>query len=525
MRRSPLLLLLLTALGLADGRADFVKARDTLSKADFASLPPDDREGLFEALGRYDQPDAVKAIAEVSSAYGTFLSGLEGKLEEIQTKLRPVMERTSLTEVEIEVRKDLLSRQRKVDDSYRRALRSLDVLAKALASFREPKSVQLALSSYPKHATWRVRYLLALAAPDWHKSIADEKLSAAVFAAVKSLRADAEPRVRVASARSMASFQREEAIESLKAFLKDPDWRVRAAAIESLRAAKTGEAVSALLEVMAGETGRLRDDINAALKEMTGQRHEEPEAWAGWWKSVGQRIPPPGTIEGEPPPKPAYVDAHGPNFYGIPTRSARICFVIDMSGSMEHPVDPLKQRAAVTGRKDGPEGPAAGRTRWEVARNELKRAVTRLNAKQNFTVIFFSNAVKLWRAEMVPATPENKKKLEDEVDLINPRGATFTLGAMREAFSLAGAFKSASATSREGGGVDTIFLLSDGAPTDAEMTEEAKLMDPGIILQSVREWNKDLRITIHTIAVDIMDNYFLRTLAAENRGQFVERKG
>jgi len=523
MRPAAVLLILAALLG-ADSRNDFVQARDALSKADYESLSPVDRDELFQKVGLHDQPESVKLLADTTSAFGTWLSGLEAKQEEIQAKLRPLLERGSLTEVEINVRKDFLNKQAKLDERYRRGLASILVLSRTLGGFREPKTVQMALSTLPKHPTWRVRYVLALACPDWHAGIQDEKLSGAVFAAVRTLRSDAEARVRIGAARALAVFRREEALEELKLIVKDPDWRVRAAAVESLRETRTDAACDLLVEALQTEQGRLRDDITAALEELTGQKHEMPEAWLAWWKGAGRRIPPKGTPAGEPPPKPQYVDAHGPNFYGIPTRSNRICFVIDMSGSMEHPVDPLKQRPVTTGKKGGDEGPVAGRTRWEVARNELKRAVGRLNPKQHFTVIFFSSSVKLWRNELIPATPENRKRLTDDVDLIAPRGATYTLGALREAFVLAGAFKSSGSTPREGGGVDTIFLLSDGAPTDAEMTEEAKLMDPQIILQSVRDWNKDLKLTIHTIAVDLMDSYFLRTLAAENHGQFVERK-
>ncbi|MHC5050861.1 MAG: hypothetical protein ACYTGK_09650, partial [Planctomycetota bacterium] len=73
--------------------------------------------------------------------------------------------------------------------------------------------------------------------------------------------------------------------------------------------------------------------------------------------------------------------------------------------------------------------------------------------------------------------------------------------------------------------IDTIFLLSDGGPTDNRM-DEAKPMDPEIILDSVRQWNRDAGIVIHTIAVDTEEvgTYFLSQLAAQNGGVFVERR-
>ena len=41
-----------------------------------------------------------------------------------------------------------------------------------------------------------------------------------------------------------------------------------------------------------------------------------------------------------------------------------------------------------------------------------------------------------------------------------------------------------------------------------------------------REWNRDTGVVIHTIAVDTEEvgTYFLKQLAAQNGGQFVERR-
>lgn len=77
---------------------------------------------------------------------------------------------------------------------------------------------------------------------------------------------------------------------------------------------------------------------------------------------------------------------------------------------------------------------------------------------------------------------------------------------------------------KPGKAVDTIFLLSDGAPADNKF-DGAELVDPGTILGSVCEWNKYLHVVIHCVAVDLPDNGFLRRLEAENGAQFVERKG
>ena len=92
------------------------------------------------------------------------------------------------------------------------------------------------------------------------------------------------------------------------------------------------------------------------------------------------------------------------------------------------------------------------------------------------------------------------------------------------AFALAGANLGKGSTKREGPIVDTIFLLSDGGPTDNK-TDAVKPMDPEIILDNVRGWNKDLNVVIHTVAVHTLEagTYFLQQLAAQNNGEFRAR--
>jgi hypothetical protein len=215
-------------------------------------------------------------------------------------------------------------------------------------------------------------------------------------------------------------------------------------------------------------------------------------------------------------------------FYGIPTQSDKIVFIVDISGSMLHEVEELKKKGPITGKKES-ETPVEGKTRIEVAKNELKRSVGNLPATKSFNVVFFNHAVQVWRPQMELATPAVKEDLRKEVDAVAASGTTYTLGALREAFVLAGVPEAGAPskpiTGKKGLAVDTIFLLSDGGPTDNKM-DDAQPMDPEIILEAVRQWNRDAGIIIHTIAVDTepVGTYFLKQLAAQNGGQFVERR-
>ena len=75
--------------------------------------------------------------------------------------------------------------------------------------------------------------------------------------------------------------------------------------------------------------------------------------------------------------------------------------------------------------------------------------------------------------------------------------------------------------------MDTIFLLSDGMPTDQSFPT-SKAMEPEKILRAVRTWNKLTKVVIHAIAIDPNTQgasfiRFMKDLATQNGGQYTER--
>ena len=58
---------------------------------------------------------------------------------------------------------------------------------------------------------------------------------------------------------------------------------------------------------------------------------------------------------------------------------------------------------------------------------------------------------------------------------------------------------------------DTIYLLSDGAPTNQDLSDD----DPDRILRAVREWNRLGRMKIHTIGLKGHSVEFMSRLARE----------
>ncbi|MHC4938324.1 MAG: HEAT repeat domain-containing protein [Planctomycetota bacterium] len=524
MRPVLLILLLVTAPVFADARAKFLEARDALQKVDYEELPASDRDELFAAVAGWDHPDAVRAITDAVSRYGLYLDILESQMRQNQEKLQPLMNKSAMSDQQIGLRNSYLRKQKKLEVAWREANVSLEKLVAAMGAWKEEKSLSLAIAFMPKRPTWRVRQVSALACAHWHKNVAEAKTDKKLFKTLQDLAKDKEPRVRRAVARSLASFRRMEALPVLKKCLHDPDWRVRAAAIDTIKKNPSDETVDMLVMRLPKEKGRLEDDITKFLQELSGEKFQFAEEWVGWWKGKGRRIPPKGaTTDPNAREHPDKKKKVGHRFYGIRSRSKGVVYVVDMSGSMKKEVEDLK-RGPVTGRKES-DTPVGGKTRWEVAANELKRAIRNLNRKTNFTIVFFNHSVQPWKLDMIDASAENKKAAIEFVDKTKPRGATYTLGALRQAFALAGANLGKGSTKRDGPIVDTIFLLSDGGPTDAKMSG-AKPMDPDPILDQVRQWNKDLGVVIHTIAVhtDDVGTYFLKQLASQNHGHFVERK-
>lgn len=319
-----------------------------------------------------------------------------------------------------------------------------------------------------------------------------------------ALKRERDPGVRAALLIAASRLEKARSAGATVApFLKDRSERVRIAAARALERMHVVEGVEPLIKQMATETGLAKAVMARALESMTGQKFgTHPENWLKWWAGQSGKL-----LGGGLPPRsdevPSGVKGEG-HFYGIPQVSLKIIYIIDVSGSMKHDV--------------------GGKTRLEACKTELSRAISQLPRLAHFNVLLYSHDVKAWNETMVVAGPvkkggpENKTAAKAFFKDATPNGNTNIYDALRKAFEIAGT----NAKKKGPLAADTIYLLTDGAPTEPS----GKKVDTNKILEAARKWNAGGLVTVHTIGIGKdLNRPFLEQLAKEHNGKFIWKKG
>jgi HEAT repeat protein len=318
-----------------------------------------------------------------------------------------------------------------------------------------------------------------------------------------------DARVRAVAARALGVLGSSRAVPHLAAALADSCPRVVEQAAGALGLLGAQPAIEPLIERMTLAAGtpapptppkrgpepppagpddlRLLDALERALERITGMTlGDDPDLWRAWWKEAKTRAADPTTRPNAP------TTIAGPRYYGLPVRSSRVAFVIDVSRSM------------------------AWNGRLETAQKELVQALERLPSRTKFGIVAFSDTAKSWEEKLLPATPENVRRAVRFVERLDIVNGTNAWDGLREAF--------------RDEDVDTVFFLSDGSPTVGAVVE------PDSILAQVREMNLWRRVRVHTVALlrgeppadaGLGENpetaaAFMKRLAEENDGQFRE---
>jgi len=337
---------------------------------------------------------------------------------------------------------------------------------------------------------------------------------------------DKAPEVRIVAVEALGRMADPKATPALARAIKDAFWQVRSVAIEAL--AKTGgrPAVDALVIAMAGAEGRIVHDLSDALVKLTGQNfHENKVLWRDWWKKnrdaytgppavakAGEKKPAgeggkPGGAQGE-----AYKSREkGVSFYGIRTRSKRIIYILDVSGSMNWELGAY----AEPGQR--PRMGPVGERKIDQAIDELKTSITSLPNDATFNIVFYASDVDVWQKKLVVASADNKKKAIRWAEAIKADGATNIFNALERAFQFAGrgTFDPKYAVA-----ADTFYLLSDGR------SNRGRVIEAEAILLEVKRLNRFQKVVVHSIALGRDADFdFMEKLAKQNGGKFVEHSG
>ena len=309
-----------------------------------------------------------------------------------------------------------------------------------------------------------------------------------------------DPALRMGAAFALARSRTAEAIPLLFGLLEDKDWSVRAEALMHVTELRRKDSVPLLIERLAVENPRLRPDVHSALRILTGFDHGPlPDRWRAWWEGEGEAFALPSYAEAataEDQRRNAGVvgGTKTDHFYGEQIQSERVCFVLDISGSMELPMG-IKDNDASTARPGAP-------TRMEAAKKELAKVVRVLPDGTLFNIIFFETKVIALNETLVRMSKGMRQKslrfISDQFAI----GSTALYPAIKLAF--------------DDPLVDTIYFLSDGAPTEGEITDIAE------IREEVRRWNSARHVRIHGIAVG-QDSTLLQWLTKDTGGTYLRR--
>lgn len=329
---------------------------------------------------------------------------------------------------------------------------------------------------------------------------------------ITALAADPSERVRLEVPESISRLAGVRSLPTLETQLSDPRWRVRLAAARAMADLHVREVVSPLIERLPFEPGRVREDLLNLLERLTAKNYEmDIEAWRKFIKEA----PPDFLKEGDAvatgtkaalPKASTGTRQHslGTKYHTIGTMSRRFVLITDLSGSMDADIPA----------RPGDTTPAI--SRLQTAQRELTRLIDGLEPGDNFEMITFRDDARAWKGRLSVASDSTRGAAKNEIAAWTPDGGTNVYDALRIAFEMAD--KSMDSVAPTDGDFDTLFLLTDGAPSSGA------IRDQDLLLDYVTERNRTLQIRIHCISLagDAQAREFLKKLSSLAGGGYVE---
>jgi hypothetical protein len=236
---------------------------------------------------------------------------------------------------------------------------------------------------------------------------------------------------------------------------------VRIQAVESFVEIGTRKAARELVRRLEAEPEeRLSWTIVERLRELSGRKHRrDPRPWLDWVEelSEGWRAEPRARQPAELAPGRTLA------FAGLPILSQRVVFLIDLSGSI------WKVRAD-------------GRTRKQVIDSRLGEVLEELPETTAFNLIPYAGEPLPWRDELARATPRNVRAATRFFEECETSGS--------------GNFWDAAMLAMQDPEVDTLVVLTDGAPTGGRHNRLELLVPLFLELDATR------KVAVDSILVD-----------------------
>lgn len=301
----------------------------------------------------------------------------------------------------------------------------------------------------------------------------DPGLRGAIWLALEAVRPEAarelvargfaqrEPELR-AAALLVARGLPDRGVEAARAKLEDPAACVRAVGLETLERAGTRAAAELLVERLSRETDRrLALRVQGALRRLSGLKHRaDPRPWRDWvaglpadWRPVRRPDPPASEARA----------GRSRTIDRLPILSDRIAILIDLSGSIWRERDD-------------------GRTRKQAIDVELRRTLEELDNSTSFWLIPYASEPLPYGDRLVAASPRNVRAVLSWFEGLRTRGRGNAYDAIQLALG-----------DRD---VDTILILSDGAPTGGRRWNLELMVDLLI------EQNRFRRVAFDHVLVD-----------------------
>lgn len=412
-------------------------------------------------------------------------------------------------------------------------VRRFSLLSRELKSSRDPKVQLVILEAYREHrprtAAKDVAGLLKASNPEVQAAalevllVTEAKTRTYQKLYTKLLRAPFW-KTRVLAVDCLAMVEHPDRLELLVPLLADSHPTVQIAAVDALVRLEAREVIPHLIEAVDRTEGRVQDDVIDALIRLTGVNMGYSSAqWDSWWAQYK------GKVEVRRRDQEEFrevriqenKDSGTLLYHGIRVLSNKAAFVIDCSESMKERYRFRSIESEESGgssaekRRTGVKDPRKKRQdededaftapKIEVAKSELAKVLKSLKNGVLINIIRFDTHVAPWREKLQELTAELREDVQKFVAAANPGGLTNVYDALELAF--------------RDERLDTIYLLSDGAPTHGQHRETPA------ILAAVAELNRVRKVKINTIGFNLKphEEELLKQLADANHGVFISR--